>query len=117
MFPTNLNSTKLGRILACALIASALSAPAASAEVDLRSADARDAATPQVDVRMPDTRDAANSPTYVDDPQNVTADATASGGFDWSTAGISVAALSGLLIVSIAVFSGVRHGKRWFARS
>ena len=33
------------------------------------------------------------------------------GGFDWSSAGISAAALAGLLIVSIAVVSGVRHGK------
>jgi hypothetical protein len=36
---------------------------------------------------------------------------TAAGGFDWSSAGITAAALVGLLIVSIAVVSGVRHGK------
>lgn len=35
----------------------------------------------------------------------------ASGGFDWSSAGIAAAALAGLLIVSIAVVSGVRHGR------
>jgi hypothetical protein len=34
-----------------------------------------------------------------------------SGGFDWSSAGISAAALAGLLIVSIAVVIGVRHDK------
>jgi hypothetical protein len=117
MFPTNLNNTKLGRTLACGLIASAIAAPAASAGVDLRSPDARDAATPKVDLRMPDTKDAANNPTYVDDLESVTVDARGSGGFDWSTAGISAAALSGLLIVSIAALSGVRHGKRRVARS
>jgi hypothetical protein len=37
---------------------------------------------------------------------------TAAGGFDWSSAGISAAALAGLLIVSMAVVGGVRHGKR-----
>ena len=64
MFRTNLNTKKLGRILACGLIASAIGASAASArtDVDLRSPDARDAATPQVDRRMPDTRDAADNP-------------------------------------------------------
>ena len=35
----------------------------------------------------------------------------AAGGFDWSSAGISAAALAGLLIVSIAVVSGLRHGQ------
>jgi hypothetical protein len=119
MFRTNLNTKKLGRILACGLIASAIGAPAASArtDVDLRSPDARDAATPQVDLRMPDTRDAADNPTYVDDPQSATVDTPDSGGFDWSTAGISVAAFSGLLIVSIAALSGMRHGRKRLARS
>jgi hypothetical protein len=116
MFQTTLNTKKLGRTLASALIATAIAVPAASADVDLRSADARDAATPQVDVRMPDTKDAANSPRYVDDLENVTVDAPGVGGFDWSTAGIAVAAFSGLLIASIAALSGVRHGRRRFAR-
>ncbi len=39
------------------------------------------------------------------------AETPGSGGFDWSSAGISAAALAGLLIVSIAVVSGIRHGK------
>ncbi len=32
-------------------------------------------------------------------------------GFDWSSAGIAVAALVGLLVVSIAVLSAVREGR------
>ena len=127
MFLTNLNSTKLARALACGLVASAFAAPAASAYPgsgyqDLRSPDARDAgraaeARDYQDLRSPDARDAAGR--YVSDvaSENVTADAPGSGGFDWSTAGISAAALSGLLILSIAVLSGARHGKRRFARS
>jgi hypothetical protein len=109
----------LARILLWGLIASAVCGPAASAgaDVDVRSPDARAAATPQVDLRMPDTRDAANSPTYVDNPQHVTSDAPDSGGFDWSTAGISVAAFSGLLIVSLAALGGVRYGKKRLVRS
>jgi hypothetical protein len=34
-----------------------------------------------------------------------------SGGFDWSSAGIAVAAVAGLAIVSVAVVTGLRHGK------
>jgi hypothetical protein len=103
---TKLNIARTGRLLACALIVGAIAAPAASA---MPSPDAR-GATPQVDLRMPDTRDAAESPTYVDEPKAVpTPD---SGGFDWSTAGISVAAFAGLLIVSAAGVTLVRHGKR-----
>jgi hypothetical protein len=107
------------RMLACALIASAVAAPAALADtdVDLRSADARVAETPQVDLRMPDTKDAAKSPTYVDDRPDVTAGAPDSGGFDWSTAGIAVAAFSGLLIVAIAALSGLRYGKKRLVRT
>jgi heme exporter protein D len=33
------------------------------------------------------------------------------GGFDWSSAGIAVAALVGLLVVSIAVLSALREGR------
>jgi hypothetical protein len=36
----------------------------------------------------------------------------AAGGFDWSSALISAAALAGLLIVSIAVVSAIRENKR-----
>jgi hypothetical protein len=32
-------------------------------------------------------------------------------GFDWSSAGIAVAAFVGLLVVSIAVLSAVREGR------
>jgi len=115
MYLSKLNITKSGRLFACALIAGAIAAPAAAAVpttgVDARMPDSRDVATPQVDLRMPDTRDAAQSPTYVQDVQpNVTS--SEAGGFDWSTAGISVAAFAGLLIVSIAGTSLVRHRDR-----
>ncbi len=122
MFLTNLKSTRLARTLACGLIASAFAAPAASADQYLGlPPDARDAARAAEardyqDLRSPDAGDAAGH--YVSDvaSENVTADAPGSGGFDWSTAGISAAALSGLLIVSIAGLSGMRHGKRRLAR-
>ena len=114
MLHSHLNTTKLGRVLVSGLIASAIFAPAASAYTDLRSPDARDAgraseARNSQDLRSPDARDAAGQ--YVSDvaPASDTADTTGSGGFDWSTAGISAAALSGLLIVSIAVMGGARH--------
>jgi hypothetical protein len=44
-------------------------------------------------------------------PQSVASD-TSSGGFDWSTAGISAAILAGLLLASIAGLSVVRDRKR-----
>lgn len=124
MLFTTLKSKRLARTLACGLVASAFIAPAASADQyqDLRSPDARDAgraaeASDYQDLRSPDARDAAGH--YVSDvvSENVTSDAAGPGGFDWSTAGISAAALAGLLIVSIAGLSGMRHGKRRFARS
>lgn len=112
MYLSKLNITKAGRLIACALIASAIAAPAASARhsVDLRMPDSREAA-PQVDVRTPDARDAGESPTYVEDlaPKVTTTDA---GGFDWSTAGIALAGFAGLLIVSIAGMSLLRHRNR-----
>ena len=40
------------------------------------------------------------------------ADTPESGGFDWSSAGISAAALAGLLIVSIAVASALSQRKK-----
>lgn len=120
MLLTNLKSTTLARTVACGLVASAFAAPGAAAGQyqDLRSPDARDAArTAEArdyqDLRLPDARDAAAG-RYLGEvaSENVTADPPDSGGFDWSTAGISAAALSGLLIVSIAAVTGVRHGQR-----
>jgi hypothetical protein len=124
MFLTNLKSTGLTRTLACCLAASAFAAPVAlgAPSQDLRSPDARDAGLAAQsrnyqDLRSPDARDAAGH--YVSDvaSENVAADTPGSGGFDWGTAGISVAALSGLLIISFAALSGTRHVKRRFARS
>jgi hypothetical protein len=43
--------------------------------------------------------------------QSAWAASQGSGGFDWSSAGISAAALAGLLIVSIVVVSALRHDK------
>jgi hypothetical protein len=113
------NTTKLGRILACGLIAGAISAPAASAftpgEQDFRSPDAIDSARmverqQSQDLVSPDARDSASNPgvsTYAtSEPQQSSA---SSGGFDWSTAGISAAAAMGLLILSIGTLTAVRH--------
>ena len=38
------------------------------------------------------------------------------GGFDWSSAGIAVAAVTGVLIVSAAVVSAVREGRNRHVR-
>jgi heme exporter protein D len=37
--------------------------------------------------------------------------ALAAGGFDWSSAGIAVAALAGLLVVSIAAVGAIREAR------
>jgi hypothetical protein len=100
------------------------SQPPASPVQDLRSPDARDAATrpqpasPGQDLRSPDARDAATRPQPVAESSSVTlsSEDSSSGGFDWSTAGISVAILSGLGLFSYAVLTGVRH-RRHVARS
>jgi hypothetical protein len=41
----------------------------------------------------------------------VIAAALAAGGFDWSSAGIAVGALTGVLVVAIALVGAVREGR------
>lgn len=89
---------------------------------DLRSPDAVDAATPRLDVSAQDLR----SPDAVDaatprldggtDGVGVQAATAEAGGFDWSSAGIAVAGLLGLLVVAGAAATHVRHSRRTVAR-
>lgn len=109
---------------------------------DLRSPDAVDAATPRLDVRAqdlrsPDAIDAATdrldvsaqdlrSPDAVDaatlrldgavDGAGVQSTASEASGFDWSSAGIAMAALLGLVIAAAAAATHVRHSRRTVAR-
>ena len=73
---------------------------------DMRSPDTIEPVLTSQDVRSPDAVVA-----HVPEPTAAPASDTG-GGFDWSTAGISVAALSGLLILAFAAFGAVRHTRR-----
>jgi hypothetical protein len=123
MYLSKLNITKHGRVLACVLALSAVAAPAASAlpSTGYGSPDAADNARNSVGgqaesgmgYRTPDAYDAARGATGQVEPATPpTVTTSDAGGFDWSTAGISVAAFAGLLIVSIAGMRSLRHAKR-----
>lgn len=94
---------RLSRITSLALAISAVAAPSASAQVDLRSPDARDAGDAgrpavAVDLRSPDARDGGRrepAPVVVTAPPVVAAD-----GFHWLDAGAGAAAVVALLILA-----------------
>jgi hypothetical protein len=128
MFRAELTRTKA---VAAALAVSAVLAPAATAQQDLRSPDARDAAASSIrqDLRSPDARDAAvvppsppqrrftdlRSPDARDagrpQPFVVHSTSPASTGFDWGDAGIGAAIVAGVLAMVLGGL-GVRrrHG-------
>ncbi len=115
-------SHRLSRSAALALALAALAAPAATAQQDLRSPDAKDAAraaagqsVPQ-DLRSPDTRDYAegrgtfNAPevTIVKVPDNGPQPAT--GGLDWADAAIGAAGMLGVVLLGFGgAVAVVRH--------
>src|SRR4051812_9069873 len=99
------------RSAALGLTLAAVAAPAAAAQQDLRSPDARDAAgtaavgQPRQDLRSPDGRDAAagrgtfNAPEVtvvrLEDP------ASQPGGLDWGDAGIGAGGMLGLVLLGL----------------
>jgi hypothetical protein len=95
-------SPHISRLAATTLAIGAVLAPAASAQQDLRSPDARDAAERAAhtqDLRMPDTRDFAEGRgldraavvEFVDVPK--------ADGFDWADAALGAATGIGLALV------------------
>jgi hypothetical protein len=90
------------RSLAIALAVGAATAPAAAAQQDLRSPDARDAALrPErvQDLRSPDARDAADGRGMDTAPIVEIVEVAAPSGFDWSDAALGAAAGIGLVLV------------------
>jgi hypothetical protein len=101
----------ISRSVAAALVAAAVTAPAAVAQQDLRMPDTRDAAErsqqrQRQDLRMPDTRDAAEGRgpqtapivEVVEVPQPQ-AEPVAQG-FDWGDAGLGALAGAGVLLLA-----------------
>jgi hypothetical protein len=129
------STTRLRRLLICAMVSSAIAAPAAAAEQDLRMPDTRDAARAaqqshytdlrspdardagrvaaqlpstgarNADLRSPDARDAAGR--YVSTPTVATA--SPASGFDWASALIGAAAGAGILLALLAALTGSRR--------
>jgi hypothetical protein len=117
-------SHRLSRSAALALALAAFAAPAATAQQDLRSPDAKDAASApegqssvvQQDLRSPDVRDYAegrgtfNAPevTVVKVPVDRAQPAT--GRLDWADAGIGAAIMLGLVLLGFGgAFAVVRR--------
>ena len=101
---------------ALGLVLAAVAAPAAAADQDLRSPDARDAAAAAaeqsyIDLRNPDTRDMAEGGseapkvTFVEVPVA----SAAEGGLDWVDASIGAGAMLGLILLATAGTLAVTH--------
>ena len=114
----------LATALCSAVLVTAALAPAATAmPQDLRSPDTRDQAetsslagttspTPQ-DLRAPDTRDAASGYAPVMETTPPPVESSSSGGFDWASAAIGVAAVGGALLIVVALMGSHRpHVRR-----
>lgn len=88
------------------LSACAFAVPAASAQQDFRSPDARDASSMSeppvvaVDVRSPDAKDAAANPSLRSYRTPLVVEMRSSSGFDWGDAGIGAGGM--LAVVAIA---------------
>jgi hypothetical protein len=102
---------RITRSAALGLTLAALAAPAASAQQDLRSPDARDAARaaesqPVQDLRSPDTRDLAAGRGTFSAPEVTVVKVSepvpsSDGGLDWADAGIGAGGMLGLVLVGI----------------
>ena len=119
MLSTTSKNRTLATALCSALLATAALAPAASAmPQDLRSPDTRDAASTSSlagtssgasqDLRSPDTRDVANGYAPVLESTPAPVESSSSGGFDWASAGIGVAAAGGVLLIVVALLGSHR---------
>jgi Ni/Co efflux regulator RcnB len=104
------------RIMATALAISAVLAPAASAQQDLRSPDTRDAAqrAEQLqDLRMPDTRDAAADRGLERAPVVEFVDVQPADRFDWTDAALGAVTAIGIVLVGTgAAVTTVRVRRR-----
>jgi hypothetical protein len=84
----------------------AFAVPAASAQQDFRSPDARDARPMShppiaaVDVRSPDAKDAAAGPTLRSYRTPIVVEMRSSSGFDWGDAGIGAGGMLGLVAIA-----------------
>jgi hypothetical protein len=126
---------RLTKSAALGLTVAALSAPAAAAQVDLRSPDARegdtvapaaqdmrspdarivDAVVPSgVDLRTPDSRDAADGRGTFNAPEVVFVyqPAPGAGGLDWTDAGIGAGGLLAMLAIGLGGAAAVGHRRR-----
>lgn len=95
-------SHSTARTVATALAVSAVLAPAASAQQDLRSPDTRDAAERAghvQDLRMPDTQDSATGRGLETAPVVEFVDVPHGDGFDWTDATLGAAAAIGIVLV------------------
>jgi hypothetical protein len=108
---------RLARSAALALAIAALAAPAAVAQQDLRSPDARDAARSAIakqDLRSPDARDAAegrgtfNAPEVTVVKVPVTDPAPSASPRDWTAVAIGAGAALGLVLLALGAARFVR---------
>ena len=128
MFFINHSSTKLARTLVCALVVSALAAPAAAVAMpgDYRSPDTVTPIVVSQDMRSPDSQSGVVAAQDLRSPDAVTPAVTGEqgsalpssdeSGFDWATAGIVVAITAALGILAFAAVSATRAGGRRVAR-
>jgi hypothetical protein len=104
------------RTVATALAVSALLAPAASAQQDLRSPDTRDAAERAghvQDLRMPDTQDFAAGRGLERSPVVEFVDVPHADGFDWTDAALGAAGSIGIVLAGAgAAITTVRIRRR-----
>jgi len=95
-------SHHISRTVSTALVLGAVLAPAAAAQQDLRSPDARDAAGRHEhvqDLRMPDTHDSALGRGAEVAPVVEFVDVPGRDGFDWTDAALGAATGIGIMLV------------------
>jgi hypothetical protein len=119
-----MNLHRLARTAALALTATAIAAPVAAAQQDLRSADAQDAARsaeiqqgqPRQDLRSPDSRDRAAGRGTFSAPDvtvvKVAEPSSSSTGLDWGDAGLGAGAMLGLILLALGGALAVVHRRR-----
>ncbi|MFL5856388.1 MAG: hypothetical protein ACJ77L_06535 [Solirubrobacteraceae bacterium] len=93
----------------------AFAVPAASAQQDFRSPDARPMSHPPiaaVDVRSPDAKDAAASPTLRSYRTPIVVEMRSSSGFDWGDAGIGAGGMLGLVAIAAGGTFVVTHRRQ-----
>jgi hypothetical protein len=99
-------------VAALSLVFTALAAPAALAQQDLRNPDTRDVANAiRTDLRNPDTRAMADEGTAPEVTVVKVPVATGgeSSGLDWGDAGIGAGAMLGLVLLAAAGILAVSH--------